>query len=316
MAATTDSILVAIIAVLVIVFLIGIIVYGGDITNQISVLTQRFQTALITAETEFASVVVNASTIFGGLADVAGQAFAGLVPKIVASFTLISNYFTDQLRAIIKQVQNNLFGSSGTIANQIVSGIQSASSAFVTTFEQIQNFFTGIYNQILGLVSQAVMFVISLVNAIINQVVNGIATAIIFIIEGIEVIVADIGQIITTGLAQIPGLINDVETFFNGLVAAASASLQTVLNALTVFGNDIISTFQAVPHYTICILRCFCSWLPLITCPIGCCCSCSHCPGFNCNNCDTIGCCPCTTACFFPANCCHGSCGGICACNS
>jgi phage-related protein len=308
MATTFDVLLVALIALVLIAFLVLIVAYGGNVTNQITVLTNRFQTALITAETEFGNVVANATTIFAGLADVAGQAFSGLVPKIIGTFTLIGNYFSDQLRAIIKQVQNNLFGTTGSISTTIISGMQSAGSAFLTTISQIQNFFTGIYNQILGLVSEAVMFVISFVNAIINQVVNGIADGIIFVIEGIKLIVMDVDQLVTSGLAQIPGLIADVDTFFQGLVGATTQDLNLLFNSIYSFGLSIIDTFQAIPHFTVCILRCFCHYLPLVTCPITCCCTCANCPGNNCNNCNSSGCCGCTTSCFFPANCCHGNC--------
>ena len=311
MATTIDAVLVGVIAVLLIGFLVLIVVYGGNVTNEVNILTEQFQTALLTAETQFGQVVVNATTIFSGLADVAGQAFAGLVPKIISTFTLIGNYFSDQLRAVIKQVTNNLFGSSGAIANNIVSGIQTAASAFVTTVEQIQNFFTGVYNQILGLISQAVMFVTTFVNAIINQVVNGIATGIIFVIRGIEIIVADIGQLIATGLAQIPVLLTDVETTFDGLVSVASTDILSIVNALTAFGEEIVSVFQAVPHFTTCVLRCICHFVPLITCPTSCCCSC--CPDANCGNCGGTSCCPCEDSCFFPSNCCTSGCGTVCS---
>lgn len=316
MASTFDVVLVALIALLLIGFLVLIVAYGGNVSNQITVLTNRFQTALITTETQFGSVVANATTIFAGLADVAGQAFSGLVPKIVATFTLIGNYFSDQLRSIIKQVQNNLFGTTGSISTTLISGMQSAGSAFLTTITQIQNFFTGIYNQILGLVSEAVMFVITFVNAIINQVVNGIASGIVFIIKGIIVIAQDVENLVLTGLAEIKPLIEDVESTFDTLLGPVITDLNGITNSIYVFGAHMIDKFQAIPHYVVCVLRCICHFVPLISCPITCCCTCANCPGNNCNNCNSSGCCGCTTLCFFPANCCAGNCSGVPTCTS
>lgn len=313
MTGVADAVLVGLIAVLVVIFLVGIVVYGGSVVNQVSVLTQRLEFALVQVEVQFANVLANAVEIFGGLADVAGQAFAGLIPQVVGAFNSVATYFEDQLRSIIKQVQNNVFGTSGQVSNQILAGIQSIGGAFSTTITQIQNFFGSLYNQVLGLMSQAVMFVITLVNAIINQVVNGIASAIVFVVEGIEFIVAQIGQIISTGLAQIPGLINDVEAFFNLLMGGAENGIQIMINALTAFAVQIVNTFAPVPWGVVCTLRCVCSFVPLIHCPITTCCAC--CPGGSCGAC-VSGCCPCFDPGFFPANCCtnNSSCG-ICSCN-
>lgn len=311
---TVDVVLISIIAALLIGFLILIVIYGGSINDQLTVISQKFQTALITTEVQFGNLLANAVEVFGGLAEVAGQAFAQFVPQIVAAFTAVSSYFTDQLRAIIKQIQNNLFSTSSGLTNSVLAGMQSVGSAFTTVISQIQNFYFSVVNTLLGLVAQATMFIISLVNAIINLVVNGIATAIIFIVQGVETLITIVSQLITTGLAQIPGLIQDAENLFNGLVAAASSSLTGVLNSILAFGNTIVSTFQAIPHYTICIIRCLCSYTPLVPCPINCCCEC--CPGGSCGNCPGSGCCPCTDTCFFPSNCCNGQCAGICGCAS
>lgn len=303
--------LVMLIAVLIVGFLVGIVVYGGNINTQITVLSQRFQTSLLTVEVQFANLVANAVEIFGGLAKVAGEAFSGFVPKIVESFTAVANYFTDQLRAMIKQVQNNLFGTSSSTSNIAIAGLQSAGNAFNQVISQLQNFYFTISDTILGLAQQAAAMVISFVNAIINQIINGIASGIVFVVQGIELVVSTIKQLIETGLAQIPGLINSVENFFTGLAGAAQGTLNTILSAITTFGQSIIDQFQAIPHITVCILRCICHFVPLVSCPIGCCCSC--CPGGNCGSCGS-GCCPCNTTCFFPSNCCFGSGCGVCSC--
>lgn len=309
---TVDVVLISIIAALIIGFLVMLIIYGGSVTDQITVLTQRFQTALITAETQFANLMANAVSVFGGLADVAGQAFANFVPQVVATFTAVSSYFTDQLKSIIKQVQNSLFGTASGFTSTILAGMQAVGSAFGTVITQIQNFFFSIQNTLLGLVVQATMFIVTIVNAIINQIVNGISVAIVYAILAVECVVQQITQLVETGLAQIPFIIDQVETFFNGLISAASNTLHTIQEAILEFGEQVSDAFLAVPHFLACILRCVCHFIPLISCPTNCCCDC--CDGGNCGNCTFGGCCPCNTFCFFPSNCCFGSCGDLCSC--
>lgn len=311
MSSSADAVLVMLIAVLLVGFLVAIVLYGGNINNQVLVLSQRFQTSLITVEVQFANLVANAVEIFGGLAQVSGEAFSGFVPKIVESFTSVANYFTDQLKAVIKQVQNNLFGTSSTVGTIVMAGMQSAGNAFGQVVSQLQNFYFTLSDTILGLATQAATFVVTFVNAIINQVVNGIASAIVFVVEGIQALVSTISHIVTTGLAEIPGLIQNVQNFFNGLAGAAQGTLSSILSAITSFGNTIVSTFQAIPHYSVCILRCICAFVPLVPCPTNCCCAC--CPGGNCGACGS-GCCPCIETCFFPSNCCSGSGCGVCSC--
>jgi phage-related protein len=312
MASSADAVLIMLIAVVIVGILVAIVLYGGNINNQVLVLSQRFQTALVTVEVQFANLVANAVEIFGGLAQVAGEAFSGFVPKIVESFTAVASYFTDQLKAMIKQVQNNLFGASNSASTIVVAGMQSAGSAFGQVVSQLQNFYFTLSDTILGLAVQAATFVVTFVNAIINQIVNGVASAIVFVVQGIKTLVSTISHIVTTGLAEIPGLIQDVQNFFTGLAGAAQGSLNSILSAIVSFGDTIVSTFQAIPHYSVCVLRCICAFVPLVSCPASCCCFC--CPGGNCGACGGSGCCPCNEVCFFPQGCCNGSGCGVCSC--
>jgi hypothetical protein len=326
MPGVNDALLVALIGLLTVGLLIFIVVYGSNITIQLENLTQNFTNSLLTVEVTFVNLTGNAIDIFAGLATVTGQAFAFLVPQIVQAFAAIGDYFADQLRAIVKQVQNNVFGTTSSLSNMILSGMSSVGSAFSTTIIQLENFFFSIQQALLSLVNDAETFVVTIVTAIINQIVNGISYVIGLVIGPIITAADEVKKIIVDGIAEAEAALTTVETFFDSSWNTLNKDLSSLYSDLVVFGETLLSTFGYIPRELVCLIRCVCHVLPGIGCPLNCCCGCgscddscaqcNSCPDNSCANCVSGSCVqnqPCEDICFFPNGCCQSTANNICA---
>jgi hypothetical protein len=287
MATTLDAVLVVFIGLGVIIFLVVLVLNGGSLSDQLTAVQQQLEDAFLNAETQFINVVNYAIGVFVNLAELVGEAFVGLVPQLISVFNNIGKYFYDELQSIQKSLQLNFTALASSISSIVVNGSSTVTTGGSLTFASIANFALTINGQVLALAQQATQFVITFIEILSTKIINGIETIVKAALAGIETALNDLEAFGRAAIQTASANINDIITFLTASYDSLESSLSGYASQITAFGESIVTTFNAVPHYLACIMRCFCHIIPIVSCP-----------EYNCNSC------------YFPNNCC----GNICSC--
>lgn len=286
---TADLILIVLIFLTLIVFLILLIVNGVNVSGQLFQIATNLFTALTAVFDTLTQLGSNLIQSFANFVESVNVMLQAILPKVVTSFQSVSTYLINQLNSMLQVISQDIGPQVEKITGMFVNAFSTVTLSLAQIITQIELWVGGVFVQILNFTNSLLMVLANVVALIIQFLIVNLAKGIAFAIQNLKCIIITTINVVETGISDASKIFDELKADIQGTFTIATQDLKLAIDALTAFGQNMVNGIQRFGWYIACILRCICSKIPLISCPLSCC-----------NNPPLP---TCTTFCIFPGNC-------------